>query len=333
MPIVDAAIKKLVRLLGSFPVECADKTAQNKLTAFLEEVRVGGTGRGIDAFVPEFFDTMLTAGTAVGEAVFCGREPTHLFIAQSEDYSLLADKNPLSVKVCARTERGDFAPVKRPELIVVGVHDPRPGTPYGTSALEGLPFVGEVLMKIMRSIGNNWDRTGYVRYAVTYRPGPDDAFGGAYDGEKLRALAQEWKKTMDGSGAKDFVSMGNVDIKVIGADNQVLEAGVPVRLICEQIVAKLGIPPFMLGLSWNTSERMSKYQSDALTSEIEYYRKEVTPAIKRICTIFLESIGKNCEVGVIWDDVMLLDSTQLALAEYYNARAENMRGETNERNN
>ena len=36
----------------------------------------------------------------------------------------------------------------------------------------------------------------------------------------------------------------------------------------EQIVSRLGIPPFMLGLSWSSTERMSSEQSDMLTSEI-----------------------------------------------------------------
>ena len=57
-------------------------------------------------------------------------------------------------------------------------------------------------------------------------------------------------------------------IKVIGADNQVLDSQVPVRQMLEQIVAKLGVPPFLLGLSWSTTERMSAQQADLLTSEL-----------------------------------------------------------------
>ena len=47
---------------------------------------------------------------------------------------------------------------------------------------------------------------------------------------------------------KDFVAVGDVDIKVIGADNQMIGTEVPVRQMLEQIVAKLGMPPFLLGL-------------------------------------------------------------------------------------
>lgn len=64
------------------------------------------------------------------------------------------------------------------------------------------------------------------------------------------------------------MAVGDVSIKVIGADNQWIDTEVPVRQMLEQIVAKLSIPPFMLGLSWSTTERMSKQQADGLTSEL-----------------------------------------------------------------
>lgn len=61
--------------------------------------------------------------------------------------------------------------------------------------------------------------------------------------------------------------MGDVDIKVIGADNQILDSEVPVRQILEQLIARTGIPPFLLGLNWSTTERMSAQQADLMTSE------------------------------------------------------------------
>ena len=49
---------------------------------------------------------------------------------------------------------------------------------------------------------------------------------------------------MKSGSVKDFVAVGDVDIKVIGADNQIPDSEIPVREMLEQIVAKLGIPPF-----------------------------------------------------------------------------------------
>lgn len=53
----------------------------------------------------------------------------------------------------------------------------------------------------------------------------------------------------------------------------VLDSEVPVRQILEQVVAKTGIPPFMLGLSWSSTERMSSQQADMLTTEITAIRR------------------------------------------------------------
>lgn len=82
-------------------------------------------------------------------------------------------------------------------------------------------------------------------------------------------MAREWRAAMDGSSGSvsDFVAVGNVEIRVIGAHSPILDTEVPVRQLLEQIIAKLGVPPFLLGLHWSTTERMSKQQADLLTSE------------------------------------------------------------------
>ena len=69
------------------------------------------------------------------------------------------------------------------------------------------------------------------------------------------------------------MAVGDVDVKVIGADGPILDSQVPVRQILEQLVARTGIPPFMLGLSWSSTERMSTQQADLLTSEITAIRR------------------------------------------------------------
>jgi hypothetical protein len=58
IPVIDAAIYKLIRLLGSFRVNCTDERAEEELKNFLGSVNVGGTRRGIDAFVGSFFEQL-----------------------------------------------------------------------------------------------------------------------------------------------------------------------------------------------------------------------------------------------------------------------------------
>ena len=123
---------------------------------------------------------------------------------------------------------------------------------------------------------------------------------------------------------RDFVAVGDVDIRVIGADNQVLDSEVPVRQILEQLVAKTGLPPFLLGLSWSSTERMSVQQADLLTSEITAIRRSVTPVVEKICDLWLRLHGYDCGFSVVWDDINLQDQVEEARAALYRAQAETL---------
>lgn len=329
IPIIDAAIYKLIRLLGTFEVSCEDQKAQKLLERFLDNVNVGGTRKGIEAFLSTFLEQLLTYGTAVGEMITDGDTVTHLYNADLKSISLTEGKSAVDIVVNADKGNGTFTPVKYPALVLLSVHNPEPGNIYGTSLLKGLPFVSDILLKIYNTVGANWERVGNVRFAVTYRP-QNDALDKAYAKERAMLVANEWSKTMSSSntGTKDFVAVGDVNIKVIGADNQVLDSNIPVKQMLEQIVAKLGIPPFLLGLSWSTTERMSYQQADILTSEIEFYRRELNPVISQICRLFLRLHGFDCDFKINWEAITLQDITELAKSRYYDAQTEKIISET-----
>ena len=321
IPIIDAAIYKLIRLIGTFSVTCDNKAVQELLEDFLRNVSVSGTRQGIDAFVSTFLEQLLTYGTSVGEMVTDGSTITHLYNADLKGISLSQGSSALDITVSADKGNGCFVPVKYPALILMSVHNPEPGAIYGTSVLKGLPFVSDILLKIYNTLGTNWERVGNVRFAVTYKP-QNDVIDKAYAKERAMLVANEWSKAMStGSGAaKDFVAVGDVSIKAIGADNQILDSEIPVRQMLEQIVAKLGIPPFLLGLSWSTTERMSYQQADILTSEIEYYRRELNPVISQICRLFLRLHGFDCDFEIDWEAITLQDITELSKSRYYDAQ-------------
>lgn len=317
VPIIDAAIEKTVRLIGSFQVEAEDRQGNDALKNFLENVKTCGGNRGIYPFITTYLNEMLTYGRAVGEMVLTSDNSTigALYIANQKDVEIVTDGNPLNLIVC----RSDSinTPVKYQELILPVLLNPEPGTVKGTSVLNCLPFVSSILLKIFNSIGNNWERVGNVRFAVTYRP---DGTSSVTE-QQARQIADEWSKAMRSSEVCDFVSVGDVSVKVIGADNQVLDCDVPIKHILEQIVAKLALPPFVLGLSWSSTERMSTQQADILTSELEYYRLIVTPVIKKICDTFLMLNGYRQGVSVNWDLINLQDEVELSQVRLNNAQA------------
>lgn len=327
MPIIDAAIFKTVRLTGGFEVRCADERLQSKLDDFVKNVCVGGNQQGLESFISTYFEQLLTCGTAVGEMVTdaTGRIAA-LLNSPLDNIELRRSSDGVGVDILT-TCTAVPTPVKRPELVLLSVLNPQPGEVCGCSMLNGLPFVSGILMKIYKTIGLNWERMGNIRFAVTYKP-QNDSLDRAYAKERAMQVAREWSEAMQTGGAvKDFVAVGDVQIKVIGADSQVLDSEVPVRQMLEQIVAKTGLPPFMLGLSWSSTERMSSQQADVLTSEIDAYRRILTPVVERICSAFLLYEGTPSRVYVEWDDVTLQDNVELSRAELYNAQAEKIRRE------
>lgn len=321
VPIIDAAIYKLRRLIGEFQVTCPDEKAQKGLRDFLETVQVNAAGVGIHEFLGVYLEELVTYGNAVGEMVVSGGQVAALYNAGLDQLELEAD-GPLGVKV-STLGPGGREPCPYPELLLVSALNPAAGSPWGTSLLRGLPFVSEVLLKIYHTLGVNWERLGNVRFAVTCKP---DGMG-AMAGDRARQVAQEWKKAMASREPRDFVAVGDVSIKAIGADNQVLESEVPVRQMLEQIVAKLGLPPFLLGLSWSSTERMSSQQADVLTSELDAYRRILTPVASKICRTWLVLAGFEPEFSLEWEEITMQDEVDHANARYLTAQARKLERE------
>ena len=174
-------------------------------------------------------------------------------------------------------------------------------------------------MKIFHALGTNWDRVGNVRFAVSYKPGENDR---SFTKDRAAQIASEWSKAMKSPEPKDFVSVGDVSIKVIGAENQIPDSQIPVRLLLEQILSKFSIPPFLLGLSWSSTERMSAQQADILTSEMEFYRHTLENSIRSICDLWFRLGGIRTDYSIEWDNINLQDEVELARAGLLKAQAE-----------
>lgn len=327
VPLVDAAIGKLIRLAGGVRVTAEE--GQRELEDFLRTVPTGRGQRGLQSFLDTYLDSMLVCGRGVGEIVTDPRrgEVAALLCADPASIELKEGETPLDFTVCARRSDGSVEELKRQDLILFTPFQPEADAPYGVSLLRSLPFLTGILLKIYEATGINWERMGNARFSVVYRPSAGDAQWARERGEEI---AREWQSAMQAgkSGSvRDFVAVGDVDIKVIGADNQVLDSQVPVRQILEQIVAKTGIPPFLLGLSWSSTERMSAQQADMMTSEITALRRSLTPVVERICETWLRLRGYSAHVAVDWEDINLQDLVEEARAELYHEQAEGLRQE------
>ena len=321
VPVIDAAISKIVRLIGTFEVECEDEYTTSRLKYFIDNVRVNCCSYGLHQFIYSYFDDLLTYGTAVGEMVPDKGKHTikALYNASLYDVEMKQGDTPLELKIMSKNSDGTLSEIKYPQLVLVSMLNPVNGRAQGTSILKGLPFVSSVLLKIFNTIGVNFERVGNVRFAVTYNP-KDNQSGSTK--HRVQEIAKEWSKAMrDKSQVCDFVSVGDVSVKVIGADNQVLSCDIEIRHLLEQIVSKLSIPPFLLGLSWSSTERMSSQQADILTSELEYFRTILNPVITRICSSYLRYSGLSDNIKICWSNISLQDEVELAKARLNNAQA------------
>ncbi len=326
IPVLDAAVGKLVRLSGGFQAECADPRAQEQLNRFLRTVPCGRGQVGIGNFLAGYLDSLLTYGRAIGELVVAGGKLRAVCWGDVNALEVHGGDSPLETVIWGPDDRGVMRPLPYQQLLLFTTMNPEPEHPYGVSMFRGMPFLAEILMKIYTTIGSNWERAGNVRYSVICKGG--EGLDGAVAQERGRQVAAEWAKAMEdvkNGTVRDFVAVGDVEIKVIGGEAPILDSQVPVRQILEQLVAKTGLPPFLLGLNWSTTERMSVQQADILTSELWAIRRTVEPAVERICRMYLALEGLDDRVDIHWDDISLQDITEEAKADLYRAQAEKAR--------
>lgn len=324
IPVIDAAIVKTISLVGGFSIKCKDPSAQKEMDRFLREVPVGNSMAGIDCFISQHLESLIMYGSSVGEILptASGKNIAALYNAPLDILEIDRDPTHHRPKMCIRNG-ADITPVKHPRLVVMSALNPKPSEICGRSVLSGLPFVSGILLKIFNTVGVNFERIGNVRFAVTYKPSAD-AGEKAYAKDRAVQIANEWSRAMrDNAGGRvsDFVAVGDVSIKAIGADNVIPDVQIPVRQMLEQIVARMGLPPFMLGLSWSSTERMSSQQADMLTSELWNYRRILNPVIKRICETFLVLRGYCPEFEILWSNITLQDEVELARAALLKAQA------------
>ena len=323
VPVVDACIGKIIRLVGGFKAVAGDPDYQDALDRFTKTVRVGSSGVSLHTFLDCYLDSLLTYGSALAEIVYDERQSiAGVYVAPMKRLEVRCSENGMGRDYYIPGARQPIG-FKHPENLIFTALSPTPEQPFGVSVLRGLPSLSAILLRIYDCIGQNFDRVGNVRYAVTYKPSSDNG-DRAFARERAQQIAKEWSSGMQAAkngDIRDFVAVGDVGIRVIGADNQILDTEIPVRQLLEQLVAKLGIPPFLLGLSWSTSERMSAQQCDILTSELEYYRRLIEPAIEAVCNAFLRLSGSADGLTVEWENINLQDESELALARLRNAQA------------
>lgn len=119
VPIIDAALCKIIRLIGGFKIVTSSAESQKIADSFVKNVRTNGEMMGLESFVLCYLDSLLTYGQAVGEIVpdSGGEGICALYNASLDDVEIRADSSPLKLAVYT-LGNGTAEEPKHPERIL-----------------------------------------------------------------------------------------------------------------------------------------------------------------------------------------------------------------------
>ena len=327
IPFIDVAIIKLVRLIGDFEFDTfGDKRLLEKLNAFRRAVRVNYLGVGLDDFIYQMSDAAFHYGFGVGELIptRSRMEVERLKVANSKYFKFKLKNGRLVLTQDFGIEKTD---IEFNDNIFYLAFDKRNGHPQGYSLLYSLPFVADIFARIEKSIENVWWRAGDPTFVTTIQGGERTT------GEQIKDAVEDVKKQMieamrarrDGKVYDIYTGVpmgGKILIDILGKEFKFPDLKDSVRLLLEQIVAKTGLPPFMLGLSWSTTERMSKDQNDMIVADTQYRRQQLDPILDEVIDRFLVLTGDaGKKWKKVWAPVNLLDVLETGRARYFEAFA------------
>jgi len=331
IPFVNIGILKRNRLIGNFEYDGNGNSGLKELLDdFKKYVQVNWFSKGLDSFVAETTDSARCDGMGIAEIV-----PTrtlsdihHLKTCNSTDFRFMYDKEKKRV-VLGVYKANEFKPVplENMDLITYLAFDQRRGHPQGYSMIYSLPFVSQILLRMEKSWENATWRVGDPTFVTVITGGegqPSQDVNKMADSIESQ-FANVMKLRRQGQTADVFGAVpyrGRVDIKTLGADGEVIVDEIPVRTILEQVVAQIGLPPYMLGISWSTTERMSKDQADMIVGDVNWERDRLEHIIRKVTDMFLILNGKaGAKWKMKWNEVNLLDEENQAKAKLWNAQA------------
>lgn len=315
IPLLDEAVRKYKLLIGSFEIECENESVKKLLDEFKDTVRVNQFQYGIEQFMGQMVDSAISKGFAVGELVYNQTitDIEFLKVARSNGFRFVKKDN--IIKLGQVNDLGNVQVYDYDEDIYYLAFDCREGHPQGYSMFYSLPFVGEIFVRIMQSIRNTIWRVGDPSFLVTVTS--SDKAGANKCAQDLKESITDTFVSRKTGKTRDVYASGpadaKIEVKVLGAEKDLINLEIPLRSIEEQIVSVTGFPPFMFALyKWSSTERMSKQQNDMIVSTINSYRQMLEPMLIDILEKKLIVSKINVPFTIKWNKVNLMDEKELA---------------------
>lgn len=332
VPFVDRALRQLARMTVPFEVQCDNETTQDALNHWLEsECRVEDLFRGFLPFSRPYVRQSLQYGKSAGEIVLsptkrdieglCVIPAGKIRICQTDDGLQLGEDDGL----------GQAIPYEHQETFVYSALNKEQDNPHGVSLLRSIPFVTDCALRMELALRQMWQRHGAPSFFIQYKIADEVALSDEAVQERRDEIENAWYDSQEarflGEGIMDFVAavQGEIIFTAIGADVKELSFQDPFRTMMEQVVSSVELAPFMLGLQWSTTERLSQQQADAIIGAIADFRAELKPDFLHILNWVQRVRGLPGEIDIAWAEVTLQDRVETAKADLTEAQAKAMR--------
>lgn len=340
LPILDAMIDRLVTLDGVPVIAGEDAALVDEIQAWAKDVQVNDVQKGLTSFshamrnetheqgfnIPEYVlnrrgNDVVRLNVPDSKDLRCGRTEEgalhwyyNPFISRPQAKKtgndgvklVLESRQSANVLTSFYSQSAQFKALDMSNKLYMA-YTVENNSPYGVSRLRSMPFVAKAILTIENGITNTHARFGDPSYHVQYTAGTrmkSDALG-----EIRTDLHTEFKQNMENkqSGRSvDFTTAvdkdSKVEIGVIGAGGEVLGTEEPARHLLEQVVAKSGLPAWLLGLHFSTAERLAKFQMEVLKQESDTRTNMEGEVLEDIIIAMLRARGRTWS-----DETMLLE--------------------------
>jgi hypothetical protein len=332
IPVIDAAIRRLISLNGTIKVIGTNGPLVSELEEFCINVPVNDHQKGIHAFLENFSNEVFEQGFALPEFIATpglddiaqlrvpdskqiifrrnndgATEPWYRYINSFLPASVTRYTSPQTLveRILTATynqacyiNSGWEVKLNPANKLYFSINNEN-ADPYGVSLMRSMEFCAKLLMTMQNSLGNVWERFGDPSYHVNYKTTKRDLGGTDLESrrQKIQTDFDNAIRAKRAGKSADFVTAVNTDadleIKIIGSDGQVLELEVPAQHVLDQIVSKTGLPPWMLSVSSRTVQGLATLEVEAALQDAKIRQLAMLPELVRLFSVFLRLRGRT----------------------------------------
>ena len=338
IPIFGAAIERLVTLDGVPTVTGPNEKLVAEINEWIQHVPVNGVAvdgsplqAGLQAFHQGVTREAFEQGFGLGEFITDPKRSDIVELRVADSKYIKFSREDKQLRIYQKADGDNTERELKPGNLIYFSIGNENQNPYGTPIFRGCETVSKIMATIYNSTQNAWERFGDPSFNVTYKTSKKD--GTDLEARRV-AIANDLNTAVrakrEGKSA-DFVraidTNSEITVEIIGADGQLLEMEIPMRQVIQDICGKTGLPSWMLGYSFSTTERRANFEAEMVLADVQVRQAAKTPHFEKLITTMLRLRGRTWKPGdwkLEWQQVNLHDMVAQAQARFLNAQADQM---------